>query len=84
MTEVINLILGAFLPPVIDLINLKVTDTKLRYTVSFSVCVTIAVLVALFTNNFNWQTVLKGIPEVFISAQTIYKLYWRDSAVRNQ
>lgn len=78
----LNLI-GLVLPPVIDLVNKFVKDSRLRYVVSLLICILVGAVI-----NFNQLRVgsvtefLVSAGLVFAEAQTVYKLYWSDSAAR--
>jgi len=81
--EALSLIMGAFLPPIIDLINSKIIDSKIKYLVSIIVCVLISVSIQLLSIGFNWGELVENASIIFLSAQSIYKLYWKDSSLRN-
>jgi hypothetical protein len=81
--EALSLIMGAFLPPIIDLINTKIVNSKIRYLVSIIVCILIATSIQLLSIGFNWKELIESASIVFLSAQSIYRLYWKDSSLRN-
>jgi len=80
--EVLSFIFGAFLPPLIDLINKKIVDSKIRYLVSVLSCVVISASVTLVCNGFNWRDLIENASIIFLSAQSMYKLYWKESSLR--
>lgn len=80
--EVLSFIFGAFLPPIIDLINKKITDSKVKYLVSVLFCVLVSASTTLICNGFNWGDLVKNASIIFLSAQSMYKLYWKDSSLR--
>lgn len=83
MTEAIQLVLGALLPPIIDLVNNKIADSKVRYLVSIAFCTLLAFLVEQITNDSTTLgRLFEGSTSVFLSAQTIYKLFWEKSSLR--
>lgn len=83
MTEALQVVLGALLPPVIDLVNNKIADSKVRYLVSIIFCTVLAFLVEQITNDATTLgRLFEGSTTVFLSAQTIYKLYWENSSLR--
>lgn len=81
MNETISLILGAVLPPIIDLLTKKVTDDKVRFGISMLVCVVVGVVINYQT--FDLQNILGSVGIVFASAQVVYRTYWKTSALRN-
>ena len=82
MSEEINLlVLGAILPPLIDLVNRYVPDTKLRFLVSLVVSVILGgVLAFLQFGDEIWQNA--GL--IFAAAQTVYKLWYKDTAAHTR
>lgn len=83
MNEVIPFVLGAVLPPVIDLINKYISDAKWKYLVSVVICVVLAFILNLAGNDAsNLGKLVEGSSAIFLSAQTIYKLYWKESDIR--
>lgn len=82
MIELQNLV-GFILPPVIDLINFRVSNTQARFWIAFALCLAISVVL-----NFNKLTagdipsLLGSAGIVFSEAQIVYKTYWADSSLR--
>ena len=74
-------LVGFFLPPVIDIINSKVENSKLRYWVSMLLCFVVGVLVNLDKIK-DPQSLLANAALVFTSAQVTYHTYWEKSDVR--
>lgn len=81
MTETISLILGAVLPPFIDLLTKKVTNSKLRFGISLLVCVVIGAVINI--QSFKAGEILESLALVFTSSQVIYATYWKESALRS-
>lgn len=80
--EIQNLI-GLFLPPVIDFVNTRIMDARLRFVVSMLICLAVAVVVNVGDLvPFNPQELLGDIALVFAAAQTTYQLYWKRSDTR--
>jgi hypothetical protein len=76
----IQAIVGLVMPPVIDLINTKITDTKVRYIVSL---LTSLILGLLFSwNELDWQNIFASASIIFAASQTTYNLYWKNSSTR--
>jgi len=80
MTEILSLILGAVMPPIIDLLTKKVADSKVRFGISMAVCVVIGL--AINYKTFTLENILGSLALVFTSAQTIYHTYWKDAGLR--
>jgi len=81
-SQVIELLIGAILPPFIDVINTRLDSPLWRYIVSLTVCLLVGL--ALSWNNLNLNDILNSGAIVFAAAQTIYKTYWKESAVREK
>jgi len=78
-------LIGFILPPIIDLINKKVLDSRARFIVSFLTCVGVGV--GMNYGNLSVDSlgdVLGSIGVVFASAQVAYKLYWEKSVFRKK
>jgi xanthine/uracil permease len=82
MTQGFEIILGALLPPLIDVLNKKIQKDEVRYLVSVAICIIVGVITNLQT--FTIQDILKSVTLIFVSAQSVYNLYWKESEVRNQ
>lgn len=83
MTEAISFVLGAILPPFIDLVNNKISDNKVRYMVSVLACIIIAFGVNVVSKDAtNIGKLFEGSSAVSISVQKIYKLFWKESDIR--
>lgn len=80
MNEIIEIVVGAVLPPFIDLINKRVANSTIRYIFSLLICLIIGV--AASWQDLNWQDVLTSGALVFASAQTVYKTYYKDSKLQ--
>lgn len=83
MNAQLNGLIGLVLPPVIDLINSKVTDSKVRYLVSMGICIVVGVLLNIGDLTAgSLDTVIASVMLVFVSAQSTYNLYWEKSGLR--
>jgi hypothetical protein len=82
MTETISLILGAILPPFIDFLTKKVTNSNVRYGISLLACILVGV--AINFQKLSAGEILESVGLVFVSAQTIYKTYWSTSEFRSE
>ena len=79
--HVIELLVGAVLPPFIDIINNHIGSTTLRYIISLIVCLVIGGVTSALQGNFSSDFFESGTV-VFAAAQTVYKTYWGNSAMR--
>lgn len=77
-----EVVVGAFMPLIIDFINSKLSDEKQRYAASVGVCLVIGVLFNL--DRFDVKNILASGAVVFASAQTVYKTWWRNSDARTK
>jgi len=82
MNKLVEVLLGVILPPLIDVINSKVKDSKVRYGVSLLVCVLVGVV--LNRQSVSMVNVLGSASLIFASAQTVYNAYWQESGLRKQ
>lgn len=77
-------LIGFILPPVIALINSKVTNPTARFAISLVVSIVVAVVINL--QKITYATpdqILASAALVFSEAQVAYRLYWHeDSPVR--
>jgi hypothetical protein len=79
-TKLLELLAGAFMPFVIDLINKNIANSNLRYLVSMAICLIIGALFNL--GQLNPGDILTSGAIVFAAAQTVYKTYWAKSDAR--
>lgn len=79
-TKVIELLAGAFMPFVIDLLNRNVTNSNARYFISMGICLLLGALFNL--NQLNAGDILTSGAIIFAAAQTVYKTYWAKSDTR--
>ena len=75
----IPLILGVVMPPVIDLVNKYVPNSNARFLVSIVFSLLLGGLIAF--SESGWDAVLANAGLVFVSAQAVYKLWYKDSKV---
>ena len=77
--------IGFLLPPVIDVVNVRVANEKIRYLISMLICLMVAVIA-------KWNELLLGDVEgflksggiIFAEAQTVYRMFWKKSEVREK
>lgn len=80
-------LLGLLLPPLIELINKKVTDSTWKFWISVVVCAIFGVLINFFThgNHLGSQDdVAKSILAVFAASQISFKTVWENSQMREK
>ena len=79
-----EIILGLVLPPVIDLANRFVKNSKLRFVVSIAICIIAGTAVNIAKLKLiSPLDALNSIGLVIASAQTMYKLFYNDSKVQS-
>ena len=76
-----NELIGFILPPIIDLINKKIANSRTRFVVSLVLCVLVAVGVNYKNMTFGSE-LLASVALIFTEAQFVYNLYWKKSLVR--
>ena len=79
-------LIGLVLPPFIDFINARITNSKLRFVVSLIVCTAVALVLEFMNGTLKYadmSEVLTSVALVFTSAQVVYKLYWEKSTMRS-
>ena len=67
------------MPPVIDLVNKYVPNSNARFLVSIVFSLLLGGLIAF--SESGWDAVLANAGLVFVSAQAVYKLWYKDSKV---
>ena len=73
-------LVGLILPPIIDFINTRITDSRVRWVVSVVICALVGVLLNIGELDLaDWA---KSSSVIFLSAQAAYKLYWEKSQAR--
>lgn len=76
----IQAIVGLVMPPIIDLVNNKVSDRRVRYIATLLISLILGIL-------FSWKQLdLKNIfasaSIILAASQTTYNLYWKNSSTR--
>jgi len=76
-------LIGVILPPIIDLVNTKISNEKVKFVVSFLICSAMGVAVNYPKLKFvSLEEVLGSIALIFAGAQASYRLYWKTSNIR--
>lgn len=78
-------LVGIILPPVVDYFNKDVHTDEERYIVTLLICFCIAIL-------YHWNELIYGSPQdllvsfsiIALEAQTVFKLYFKNSFVRRK
>jgi hypothetical protein len=78
--KIIELVAGAFMPFLIDILNRKIANTQLRYFVSMGVCLVLGAILNI--GKLNAGDILTSGSIIFAAAQTVYKTYYEKSALR--
>ena len=80
-----NDLIGLVLPPVIDLVNHKVSNSAVKVLITVVISLLVGVLLNLDKLNLNNAgDILQAGLVVFGSAQITYQLYWKDSLDRQR
>lgn len=85
MPETISAVVGLILPPVIDIVNSRVSNTKVRFIISLVICFSIGLVTVVLTDGVNIEnadSVLLSGASAFTTAQLIYKQYYEESKAR--
>ena len=75
-----EIIVGAVMPIVIDLVNKYINDSKIRYIISIVICLVIGVVFNL--KSLSVADILASGGIIFATAQSIYKIYYSQSELR--
>lgn len=75
--------IGLILPPFIDIINKRISDSRIRFVVAALICLAVSVVT-------KWSSLVVGsVPDflnsaamVFAESQIVYGLYWSNSQLR--
>lgn len=79
--ETLNLIIGAILPPFIQLLNQYVKNSNVRYVISIVTCLGVGSVSTYILGDLNATDMLKSAGVVFASASTTYKLFFDNTEV---
>ena len=81
MTEtLIPLVLGAVLPPVIDLVNKHVPNSNVRFLIAVLFSFVVGAIIAFLENG--WENLAQNAGLIFVSAQAVYKLWYEHSGMQ--
>lgn len=80
ISEGFSFLVGLFMPVLIELVKIKLPDKRwLSYSVSLGSSIIIGGLTAWITNQLNAGSVLGSIGTVFITSQSVYNYWWKNS-----
>ena len=82
MEALIPLILGAILPPVIDVVNKYVPSSNMRFLISVLFAIVVGGAMAYF--EFGMEGLLANAGLIFVSAQTVYKMWYDHSKLQDK
>ena len=78
-------LIGFLLPPIIDIVNSKVSNAKLRLGISIGISFILGAIFVYADGNLKISSIndvfLTG-SAIFVSAHAAYKLYWEKSDIR--
>jgi hypothetical protein len=74
-------LIGFILPPVIDLVNQKISNAKAKFWIAMAICMIIGTIVNLDKLN-DLNGLLGSIAIIFAESQAVYKTYWGTSGAR--
>jgi len=77
--EVLLLVVGAVLPPVIDLVNKYVPNSNGRFIVSVVFAFVVGAIIAYF--QYGTAEILANAGVIFVAAQAVYKLWYKESGI---
>lgn len=80
----VSLILGAFIPVLIDVLNTRLESAKLKYLVAVSICFLIGFGIEYLNGRLVLENVFASAGIVFATAQSVYNLYWKESEKRTE
>lgn len=74
---------GLAMPAIIDFVNQKVENSKVRFLISIVLSIALATLLNLDkVLASQWSELLGTVSFVFAQSQIVYKLYWENSKAR--
>jgi predicted PurR-regulated permease PerM len=80
-SETLSLILGLFLPPVVEYVKTKFANNKVvSYTITLVACVVIGVISTIIGGEFNTSNIdaiLCSIGTSLLASQSVYNYYWK-------
>lgn len=81
-SEMILVIVGLVLPPIVDLVNKYVQNSKIRFLISIAFSLVVGGIVSVIQNG--WENVAKDIGLIFATSQIVYKLWYEKSGLQDK
>lgn len=80
--QLVLLILGALLPPVIDVVNRYVANPKFRFLIAVVVSIIVGGVVSVV--QFGADEVIANSTLIFSTSQLVYKLWYEQSQLQDK
>jgi len=81
MSEGLSLLLGLFLPPIVEYVKTKFANNKIvNYSITLTLCVIIGIVSTLIEGKFNTSdldTIVGSVGSALIATQAVYNFYWK-------
>lgn len=77
--ETLEILIGAVLPPFIQILNQRVGSSSWRYVISIGVCLGIGAVSTVLSGQLIVSDILTTAGIVFASAQTTYRLFFSNT-----
>jgi len=81
MSEGLSLILGLFLPPIVEYVKMKFDDNKIvNYSITLALCAVVGVFSTIVEGKFdttNLDTIIGSISSALLASQAVYNYYWK-------
>lgn len=82
--EVLSLILGQLMPPIVEVVNSKIANKLWRYGVAMLISIILGFVTVFLTGEFNNGEVLGSIGAAFLSSQTAYYVWFKNSRIEGR
>lgn len=76
------IVVGAISPSIIDFINRYVKSSKARFLIALVFSVVVGSVWSILKSG--WQTVWEDVSVVFITSQTVYKIFYENSNLQDK
>jgi len=81
MSEGLSLLLGLFLPPIVEYVKTKFANNKIvNYSITLILCVIVGVISTIIEGKFNTKdvgTIFGSIGSALFAAQATYNYFWK-------
>lgn len=75
-------VVSLMLPIVIDIVNTKVKESKIRYWIAVGSSLAIGGISTVIVGGYNPETLLASIGASFMVSQSVFSQYWKNSLKR--